>query len=121
MYQGQTWDSYHVGLHAHFLWHKYKKLRTFKDITEIKKYMHKRMLYTESALALLGELPFTSSQCPFDKKSLHLKKLKNYLLSFHYICLCFPPTATPTPAKATSLPCFHPPPWFSPCVLYSSS
>ena len=27
----------------------------------------------------------------------------------------------PTPAKPTSLPCFHPPPWFCPCVLYSSS
>ena len=27
----------------------------------------------------------------------------------------------PTPAKPTSLPCFHPPPWFCPCVLYSGS
>ena len=26
-----------------------------------------------------------------------------------------------TPAKPTSLLCFHPPPWFCPCVLYSSS
>ena len=27
----------------------------------------------------------------------------------------------PTPANPTSLPCFYPPPWFCPCVLYSSS
>ena len=26
-----------------------------------------------------------------------------------------------TPATPTSLPCFHPTPWFCPCVLYSSS
>ena len=39
------------------------------------------------------------------------------LLLFNYSCLHF----LPTPAKPTSLPCFHPPPWFCPCVLYSSS
>ena len=33
----------------------------------------------------------------------------------------FSPPLSPTPAKPTSLPCFHPPPWFCPCVLYSSS
>ena len=39
------------------------------------------------------------------------------LLLFSYNCLHF----LPTPAKPTSLPRLHPPPWFSPCVLYSSS
>ena len=114
MYQGQTWDSYHVGLHAHFLWHKYKKLRTFKDITEIKKYVHKRMLYTESALALLGELPFTSSQCPFDKKSLHLKKFfKLFYCCSITIVWVFLPWLPPHPSQS-HLPPLLPP---SPLVL----
>ena len=39
------------------------------------------------------------------------------LLLFNYSCLHF----LPTPAKPTFLPCCHPPPWFCPCVLYSSS
>ena len=39
------------------------------------------------------------------------------LLLFNYSCLHF----LPTPAKSTSLPCFYPPPWFCPCVLYSNS
>ena len=43
-----------------------------------------------------------------------------FKLLFSY-SLHFPPSLTPTPAKPTSLPCFHPPPWFCPCVLYSSS
>ena len=30
-------------------------------------------------------------------------------------------SAPPTPCKPTSLPRLHPPPWFCPCVLYSSS
>ena len=33
----------------------------------------------------------------------------------------FSPHPYPTPAKPTSLPCLHPPPWFYPCVLYNSS
>ena len=40
---------------------------------------------------------------------------------FNYSCLQFLPNPTPTPAKPTSLPCVHPPPWFCPCVLYTSS
>ena len=32
-----------------------------------------------------------------------------------------PHPSHPTPAKPTSLPCLHPPPWFCPCVLYSNS
>ena len=43
------------------------------------------------------------------------------LLLFNYSCLHFLPPLYPTPAKPTFLPCFHPPPWFCPCVLYSSS
>ena len=39
------------------------------------------------------------------------------ILLFNYSCLHF----LPTPAKTTSLPYFHPPPWFYPCVLFSSS
>ena len=39
------------------------------------------------------------------------------LLLFNYSCLHFPPT----PAKPTSLPCFHPPPWLCLSVLYNSS
>ena len=42
------------------------------------------------------------------------------LLLFNYSCLHVPLTTPPTPAKPTSLLCFHPPPWFCPCVLYSS-
>ena len=49
----------------------------------------------------------------------------NYLLNFYcysvtIICL-FSPSLHPTPAKPTSLLHLHPPPWFCPCVLYSSS
>ena len=40
-----------------------------------------------------------------------------YLLLFNYSCLHF----LPNPSKPTSFPCFHSPPWFCPCVLYSSS
>ena len=44
-------------------------------------------------------------------------QLKIILLLFNYTCLHF----LPTPAKPTFLPSFHPPLWFCPCVLYSSS
>ena len=47
--------------------------------------------------------------------------LKIILLLFIYSCLHFPPPLPPTPAKPTSLSCFHPPPWFCLCVLYSCS
>ena len=40
-----------------------------------------------------------------------------FLLLFKYSCMPF----LPTPAKPTSLPHLHPPPWFCPCGLYSSS
>ena len=41
---------------------------------------------------------------------------------FNYSGLPFLPIPPPpTPAKPTSLPHLHSPPWFCPCVLYSSS
>ena len=43
-----------------------------------------------------------------------------YSCSITVICI-FPPPLPPAPAKPTSLPCFYPPPWFCPCVLYSTS
>ena len=46
--------------------------------------------------------------------------LKIFYCSITVVCI-FSPPFYPTPAKPTSLPCFHPPPWFCPCVLYSSS
>ena len=45
-----------------------------------------------------------------------------FFLSFFYsvtiVCIF---SLHPTPASPTSLPHLYPPPWFSPCVLYSSS
>ena len=46
--------------------------------------------------------------------------LNLYCYSITVVCLLSPPLH-PTPAEPTSLPCVHPPPWFCPCVLYSSS
>ena len=44
------------------------------------------------------------------------------LLLFKYSRPPFPPHhCPPTPAIPTSLPWFHSPPWFCPCVLYSCS
>ena len=43
-----------------------------------------------------------------------------YCYSVIVVCL-FSPSLHPTQAKPTSLPHLHPPPWFCPCVLYSSS
>ena len=45
---------------------------------------------------------------------------KIFYCSITVVCI-FSPPLYPTPAKPTSLFCFHPPPWFCPCVLYSSS
>ena len=45
---------------------------------------------------------------------------KFYCYSITVVCL-FSPSLHPTPAEPTSLPHLHPPPWFCPCVLYSSS
>ena len=43
-----------------------------------------------------------------------------YFCSITVVCI-LPPPLYLTPAKPTSLPCFHPPPWLCPRVLYSSS
>ena len=45
-----------------------------------------------------------------------------FLLLFNYSCMPFLPIPPPhpTPAEPTSLPHLNPPPWFCPCVLYSS-
>ena len=43
-----------------------------------------------------------------------------YCYSITVVCI-FSPFLHPTPTKPTSLPHLYPPPWFCPCVLYSSS
>ena len=43
-----------------------------------------------------------------------------YCYSITVVCL-FSPSLHPTPGEPTSLPHLHPPPWFSPYVLYGSS
>ena len=43
-----------------------------------------------------------------------------YCYSITVVCL-FSPSIHPTPASPTFLPQLHLPPWFCPCVLYSSS
>ena len=53
----------------------------------------------------------------FTHKFLMKNFLKIILLLFSYSCLHFLPTPPPHPSQ-THLP---PPPWFYPCVLYSSS
>ena len=45
---------------------------------------------------------------------------KFYCYSITVVCL-FSPSLHPTPAEPISLPHLHPPPWYCPCVLYSSS
>ena len=43
-----------------------------------------------------------------------------YCYSITVVCL-FSPSLHPTPAEPTCLPQLYPPPWFCPCVLFSSS
>ena len=43
-----------------------------------------------------------------------------YFYSVTIVCI-FSPSLHPTPASPTSLSHLYPPPWFCPCVLYSSS
>ena len=50
---------------------------------------------------------------------LYFKK-KFYCYSIRVVCL-FSPSLHPTPDEPISLPHLYPPPWFCPCVLYSSS
>ena len=63
-----------------------------------------------------------------DYKSFFLSVLGFLFFFFNLFCCCsitvaciFSPPLPPTPSKPTFLPCLHPPPWFCPCVLYSSS
>ena len=63
----------------------------------------------------LGDLYLLVKQC------ITFSFQKNfYCYSITVVCL-FSPPLHPTPAEPTSLPHLHPPPWFCPCVLYSSS
>ena len=56
------------------------------------------------------------------KGTTEISILKNHFIVVQLQLSAFSPHhSPPTPAKPTSLPCFHPPPWFCPCVLYSSS
>ena len=53
------------------------------------------------------------------------KQSRTIFLIFNFysvtiVCI-FSPSVHPTPASPTSLPHLYPPPWFCPCVLYSSS
>ena len=43
-----------------------------------------------------------------------------FFYSVTIVCI-FSPSLHPTPASPTHLPHLYPPPWFCPCVLYSSS
>ena len=61
--------------------------------------------------------PYTNTVLPF--VWLNFLKLF-YCCSITVVCIFSPPFYL-TPAKPTSFPCFHPSPWFCPCVLYSSS
>ena len=45
----------------------------------------------------------------------------DYFIVVHLQLSAFSPPLYPTPTKPSSLPGFHPPPWFCPCVLDSSS
>ena len=44
-----------------------------------------------------------------------------FLLLFNYSCVPFLPIPPPHPSWTPLPPHLHPPPWFCPCVLYSSS
>ena len=59
------------------------------------------------------------SQLPFSKHNLLLLFFFNFY-SVTIVCI-FSPSLHPTPAEPTSFPHLYPPPWFCPCVLYSSS
>ena len=47
--------------------------------------------------------------------------LKNFFIVIQLVVCIFSPSLHPTPVNPTSLPHLYPPPWFCPCVLYSSS
>ena len=61
---------------------------------------------------------YSSSSYPLLSRFRLFKNFYSY--SITVVCL-FSPSLHPTPAEPPSLPHVHPPPWFCPCVLYSSS
>ena len=66
-------------------------------------------------------MPFLFFWYPYDANDGPLFFFFNfYCYSITVVCL-FSPSLHPTPGEPTSLPHLHPPPWFCPCVLYSSS
>ena len=71
----------------------------------------------------LSQLWFMNSS--FYDVSFDQRELLIFLTLFFYCCsitICIlSPHLHPTPAKPPSLPHLHLPPWFCPCVLYSSS
>ena len=75
-------------------------------------------------IAFLGRVILDVGPC-FSSLWIFLTTHFFFFLSFScysitVVCI-FSPSLQPTPAEPTSLPCLHPPPWFCPCVLYSSS
>ena len=60
-------------------------------------------------------------QCHSNKQAFIFSMFKLFYCCSITVVSIFSPPLYPTPAKLTSLPCFHPPPLFCPCVLYSSS
>ena len=72
----------------------------------------------------MAQFPILKIKCPIycifilNYGSQFFKKF--YCYSVTVVCL-FSPFLHPTPAEPISLPDLHPPPWFCPCVLYSSS
>ena len=56
------------------------------------------------------------------RKAIHFHIFLKFIYFYSLTIVCiFSPSLHPTPASPTSLPHLHPPPWFCPCVLYSSS
>ena len=72
--------------------------------------------HIQSCCALTGE----GWVLPSMKGLWYLSNVFFYCCSITTICIFSPPLHS-TPAKPTSLPASTPPPWFCPCVLYSSS
>ena len=65
------------------------------------------------------------TQLPALLNQVSLGKLRFLFFFLNFYCYSitclFSPSFHPTPAEPTSLPHLHTPPWFCPCLLYSSS
>ena len=75
---------------------------------------------TLGQLYLTNKLYCSTFIFPFETLLLLFLILIFYCYSITVVCL-FSPSLPPTPATPPSLPHLHPPPWFCPCVFYSSS